>query len=45
MRFFQRMHTSNIPDVFRGVIAMSGSYDVRAYLKGHYDDNVYFNNP
>ena len=33
------------PDVFRGMIAMSGSYDVRSYLKGHYDDNVYFNNP
>jgi esterase/lipase superfamily enzyme len=33
------------PDLFRGVIAMSGSYDVRSYLKGHYDDNVYFNNP
>ena len=24
---------------------MSGSYDIRPYLKGHYDDNVYFNNP
>src|SRR6185295_459896 len=33
------------PDLFRGVIAMSGSYDIRSYLKGHYDDNVYFNNP
>jgi esterase/lipase superfamily enzyme len=33
------------PDLFRGVIAMSGSYDIRAYLHGHYDDNVYFNNP
>ncbi|HJT68047.1 MAG TPA: alpha/beta hydrolase-fold protein [Pyrinomonadaceae bacterium] len=33
------------PDLFRGVIAMSGSYDVRAYLKDYYDDNVYFNNP
>src|ERR1044072_7901835 len=33
------------PDLFRGVTAMSGSYDIRAYLKGHYDDNVYFNNP
>jgi esterase/lipase superfamily enzyme len=33
------------PDLFRGVIAMSGSYDVRAYLKNYYDDNVYFNNP
>lgn len=33
------------PDLFRGVIAMSGSYDVRSYLHGYYDDNVYFNNP
>jgi len=33
------------PDLFRGVIAMSGSYDVSSYLKGYYDDNVYFNNP
>jgi esterase/lipase superfamily enzyme len=33
------------PDLFRGVIAMSGSYDVRSYMKGFYDDNVYFNNP
>jgi esterase/lipase superfamily enzyme len=33
------------PDMFRGVIAMSGSYDIRSYLKGHFDDNVYFNNP
>jgi esterase/lipase superfamily enzyme len=33
------------PELFRGVIAMSGSYDIRSYLHGHYDDNVYFNNP
>ncbi|HEX8474178.1 MAG TPA: alpha/beta hydrolase-fold protein [Pyrinomonadaceae bacterium] len=33
------------PDVVRGVIAMSGSYDVRAYFDGYSDDNVYFNNP
>ena len=33
------------PDLFRGTIAMSGSYDVKAYLHGYYDDNVYFNNP
>ena len=32
-------------DEFRGVIAMSGSYDVRSYLKDFHDDNVYFNNP
>ncbi len=33
------------PDLFRGVIAMSGSYDIRSYLDGYYDDNVFFNNP
>ena len=33
------------PDLFRGVIAMSGSYDIKSYLQGYYDDNVYFNNP
>ena len=33
------------PDLIRGVIAMSGSYDVKSYLQGFYDDNVYFNNP
>jgi len=33
------------PDLFRGVIAMSGSYDIRSYLSGYADDNVYFNNP
>jgi esterase/lipase superfamily enzyme len=33
------------PDLMRGVIAMSGSYDIRSYLSGYHDDNVYFNNP
>ena len=33
------------PDLLRGVIAMSGSYDIRSYLDGYSDDNVYFNNP
>ena len=33
------------PDLFRGVIAMSGSYDIKSFLHGYYDDNVYFNNP
>ena len=33
------------PNLFRGVIAMSGSYDIRSYLNGFYDDNVFFNNP
>src|SRR5437667_10000377 len=29
------------PDLFRGVIAMSGGYEIRSYLNGFYDDNVY----
>jgi esterase/lipase superfamily enzyme len=33
------------PDVVRGMIAMSGSYDVTPYFAGYFDDNVYFNNP
>lgn len=34
------------PDLFDGMIAMSGSYDIRGYYSGdYYDDNVYFNNP
>src|SRR5436853_1219671 len=34
------------PDLFDGMIAMSGSYDIRGYYDGdYYDDNVYFNNP
>jgi esterase/lipase superfamily enzyme len=34
------------PDLFEGMIAMSGSYDIRGYYAGdYYDDNVYFNNP
>jgi esterase/lipase superfamily enzyme len=37
--FFRR------PDIFEGTIAMSGSYDIKAYSKGYYDDNCYFNSP
>ena len=33
------------PDLLRGIIAMSGSYDIRSYLQGYHDENVYFNNP
>ncbi len=32
-------------DVFRGLIAISGSYDIRSYFGDYYDDNLYFNNP
>lgn len=37
--FFRR------PDLFDGMIAMSGSYDVKAYTDGYYDDDCYFNSP
>jgi esterase/lipase superfamily enzyme len=33
------------PDRFKWTIAMSGSYDVKSFADGYYDDNVYFNNP
>lgn len=34
------------PDLFDGVLAMSGDYNIRSYYSGdHYDDNIYFNNP
>ncbi len=37
--FFRR------PDLFDGVIAMSGCYDLKDYTKGYYDENCYFNSP
>lgn len=37
--FFRR------PDIFTGVIAMSGIYDLKTYTHGYYDDNCYFNSP
>jgi esterase/lipase superfamily enzyme len=34
------------PDLFRGVVAMSGFFDLaRRYFHGHTDDNCYRNNP
>lgn len=37
--FFRR------PDIFDGTIAMSGIYDLKAYSKGYYDEDCYFNSP
>lgn len=43
------LHSANLffrrPDLFAGVIAMSGVYDLTAYSKGHWDEDVYFNSP
>jgi esterase/lipase superfamily enzyme len=33
------------PDLFSGVIAMSGTYDLKYYANGYYDNNCYFNSP
>ncbi len=37
--FFRR------PDLFQGTIAMSGTYDIKSYANGYYDENCYFNSP
>ena len=34
------------PDLFDGMLGLSGDYDIRHYYSGdYYDDNIYFNNP
>ncbi len=33
------------PDLFAGVIAMSGNYDLKLYTGDSFDDNCYFNSP
>lgn len=33
------------PDIFDGTIAMSGVFDLKAYSKGYFDENCYFNSP
>ena len=47
---FGAFHAANSlfrrPDLFDGLIGMSGFYDLdESYLKGYSDDNCYFNNP
>jgi esterase/lipase superfamily enzyme len=37
--FFQR------PDLFNGIICMSGVYDLTEYTRGYFDEDVYFNSP
>lgn len=32
-------------DLFSGAILLSGTYDIRNYLDGHYDQDAYFHNP
>lgn len=37
--FFRR------PDLFSGMISMSGVYDIKYYVRDYYDDTCYFNSP
>ncbi len=32
-------------DLFGGCLLLSGSYDIRSYMNGHYDQGVYYHNP
>ncbi len=46
---FGALHAANTffrrPDLFRGTIAMSGSYNLHDYTKGYSDDLTYLNSP
>jgi len=46
---FGAYHAANMvfkhPDRFGKLIALSGAYDIRTFMNGFYDMNVYFNNP
>lgn len=46
---FGALHSANLffkrPDLFSGIIAMSGCYDLGAYTQGFFDENVYANSP
>jgi esterase/lipase superfamily enzyme len=33
------------PDLFESTIGISGNYDLKAFTKGYYDNDVYFNSP
>jgi len=33
------------PGLVSHLFSMSGAFDIKAFMHGHYDDNVYFNNP
>lgn len=46
---FGALHALNMflkrPDLFKGTIAMSGSYDLSYYTNDYWDNDVYFNSP
>ena len=46
---FGGFHAANIafrhPDVFTGMLSMSGAFDMSNFLRGYHDDDVYLNTP
>jgi len=46
---FGALHSANTlfrrPDLIDGCIAMSGSYDLKDYTNGYWDEDVYYNSP
>ena len=46
---FGGFHAANFafrhPDVVSHLFSMSGAFDIKSFMNGYYDDNVYFNNP
>lgn len=46
---FGGYHAANIalrhPDIFTGILSMSGAFDVSSFLGGYYDQDCYFNIP
>jgi esterase/lipase superfamily enzyme len=46
---FGGYHAANIalrhPDLFTGLLSMSGAFDLSNFLEGYYDDDCYFNLP
>jgi len=43
--YYAMLFALKYPKMVNKVIGISGTYDIKPYLDGHYDDNVYYNNP
>ncbi len=43
--YFALLYALKKPQKIDKVIGVSGTYDIKPYLDGFYDDNVYYNNP
>lgn len=43
--YYALLFALKYPEKVDKVIGISGTYDIKPYLDGHYDDNVYYNNP